>query len=301
MNILVVGANGLVGRYLVKLLSEKDKDNLIIALVRDKKKLNFELSDNIIVIENDLGNMDLSLLPKNIDVIYYLAQSRRFRDFPNGAEDVLKINVVFPVILSNWAVNVGVKKFIYASSGGVYTDTSKPVKEFFYINANEKLDFYLSSKLSAEMLLRSFSNMFETFVIVRPFFIYGVGQRRDMLIPRLIYNIDNYKEIEINGEEGIKINPIYVTDAANAIANILNLEGEYIINIAGNEIISLKNLCLLIGEFLSKKPILRIVNTYKNDLVADIEFMKKKLYNPVISLKEGLLKVIQDYKKSNVY
>jgi UDP-glucose 4-epimerase len=117
--------------------------------------------------------------------------------------------------------------------------------------------------------------MFETFVIVRSFFIYGVGQRRDILISRLIYNIDNYKEIEINGEEGIKINPIYVTDAANAIANILNLEGEYIINIAGNEIICLKNLCLLIGELLSKKTIFRIVNTYKNDLVADIEFMKK--------------------------
>jgi UDP-glucose 4-epimerase len=133
MNILVVGANGLVGRYLVKLLSERYKDNLIIALVRDKKKLNFELSDNVTVIENDLGNMDLSLLSKNIDVIYYLAQSKRFRDFLEGSEDVLKINVVFPVILSNWAVNVGVKKFIFASSGEVYTDNSKTVKEFFIL------------------------------------------------------------------------------------------------------------------------------------------------------------------------
>ena len=39
MNILVTGANGLLGRYLVELLSNYHK---VFAIVKDKEKLNFE-------------------------------------------------------------------------------------------------------------------------------------------------------------------------------------------------------------------------------------------------------------------
>jgi nucleoside-diphosphate-sugar epimerase len=240
MNILVTGANGLLGRYLVELLSKKHK---VFAIVKNIEKLNFEINENITVLEMDLSIINLEVLPKHIEAIYYLAQSNRFREFPDGVDDMLSINVLAPNILAKWAVKTGVKKFIYASSGGVYTNPNKPVKEFFDINANEKLGFYLNSKLSAEMLLKNYASLFETFAIIRPFFMYGVGQNETMLIPRLISSVQNEKEITLNGQNGIKINPIYVTDAANAVAKILELQGEFIINIAGKEAVSLKELC----------------------------------------------------------
>ena len=173
MNILVTGANGLLGRYLVELLSKQHK---VFAIVKNKEKLSFELNENISVLEIDLSDIDTRILPKDIDAVYYLAQSNRFREFPDGVDDMLSINVVAPNTLAKWAVSNGVKKFIYASSGGVYTNPNKPVKEFFDINANEKLGFYLNSKLSAEMLLKNYASLFETFAIIRPFFMYGVGQ-----------------------------------------------------------------------------------------------------------------------------
>ena len=135
MNILVTGANGLLGRYLVELLSNYHK---VFAIVKDKENLNFELNDNISAIEIDLSLIDTKLFPKNIDVVYYLAQSNRFREFPDGVDDMLSINVVAPNILAKWALKIGVKKFIYASSGGVYTNPNKPVKEFFDIKESDE-------------------------------------------------------------------------------------------------------------------------------------------------------------------
>jgi len=291
MNILVTGANGLLGRHLVEFLSNYHK---VFAIVKDKEKLNFELNDNISAIEIDLALINTELFPKNIDVMYYLAQSNRFRDFPDGVDDMLSINVVAPNILAKWAVKSGVKKFIYASSGGVYTNPNKPVKEFFDINANEKLGFYLNSKLSAEMLLKNYASLFETFAIIRPFFMYGVGQNETMLIPRLISSVQNEKEIILNGENGIKINPIYATDASQAVANILDLSGEYIINIAGDEVVSLRELCIKIGEAVDKEPVFKINDVAQNDLVADIEMMKEKLIEARIDLKSGIKKMVKN-------
>ena len=49
-----------------------------------------------------------------------------------------------------------------------------------------------------------------SFAIIRPFFIYGPKQDKNMFIPRLFDNILNGREIFLSGEEGIIINPIYV-------------------------------------------------------------------------------------------
>ena len=71
------------------------------------------------VVEIDLANFNVDILPKSIDVIFYLAQSNRFREFPDGSNDMLDINICAPNKIIQWAVKNGVKKFIYASSGGV--------------------------------------------------------------------------------------------------------------------------------------------------------------------------------------
>lgn len=285
MKILVIGANGLLGRYLVQALS---LSHHVYALVKTAEKLNFILNDHINIIETDLTKLDENLLPKEIDAIYYVAQSNQFREFPNGAKDMLDINVQVPLELAKFGVQIGVKYFIYASSGGVYTENGISLNELSCIDATKKLGFYLNSKLSAEMLLKNYASLFKTFAIIRPFFMYGVGQNRTMLLPRLIDNIMHHKEITLNGEDGIRINPIYVTDAVNAIVKILDLEGECTINIAGNEIISLKKICLMIGNVVNKTPLFKCDQSQPNNLIADISLMESLLQKPQISLHDGI-------------
>ena len=199
--ILITGANGLLGRYLVELLSQK---HIVFALVKSKKKLKFKLNKNIFVIEMDLRNINIKKFPEGIDVIYYLAHSSQYKKFPQGVEDMIHINIHAPCVLAKWAKKNKVKKFIYASSGGVYGSSQKPFKELANININEKLNFYLNSKLSAETLLKNFSNISMCLIIIRPFFMYGFGQKKSMLISRLISSSDNSNN-EFASSKGIKI------------------------------------------------------------------------------------------------
>ena len=289
MNIMIIGANGLLGRYLVDIL--KDNTNLF-AVVKNKNKIKFE--DNKFNIEEiDLANINVDKLTKSIDIIFYLAQSNRFREFPDGTNDMLNVNVYAPIQIVQWALNNRVKKFIYTSSGGVYLNQPCPAKEFFQIDANHKLGFYLNSKMAAEMLLKNFASFFETFIILRPFFMYGAGQSSTMLIPRLINNVIDGKDIVLNGIDGIRINPIYVLDAARIVAKTIDLKGEYIFNIAGAEIVSIRQLAEAAGEVVGKKPIFYQSNANSNDLVGDISNMIEKLGIPRINIFNGIKKMVK--------
>lgn len=286
MKILITGATGLLGGKLVEVLSKKYS---VYAIVRDISRFKIPRK-NVTLIQADLCKYNVETLPGDIEVIYYLAQSRRFREFPEEAIDIFKINIDTPLKFVDWAIKNNVKKFFYTSSGGVYKNPTQPVKEFFDINANEKNGFYLDSKLSAEILLKNYADYFETFAILRPFFVYGPRQHESMLIPRLIKNIFDGKEVVLSGPDGIKINPIYVDDAAQAFENLLTLKGEFIFNIAGNEVISIKKLSELISDVTNKKPVFKYVEARQFDLIADVSLMKELLHIPKVDLPRGLTK-----------
>ena len=110
-----------------------------------------------------------------------------------------------------------------------------------------------------------------------------------MLIPRLIENIKNGNEISLQGNEGIKINPIYVTDASNALSQMIALsKGNYKFNIGGNEILSLREICETIGELIGKAPKFKILKEEPKNLIGDISKMKEMLTTPVTSINSGL-------------
>ena len=285
MNIFIFGANGLLGQEIVKNLSKKNK---VYAIVRNSFPIDFKNNKNIEILKIDLSKSNKFKLPKEIEVIYYLAQSNKYKDFPGGADDMFNLNISSPFKLINWAINNKVKGFVFASSGGVYKTQNESLKEVFQINANIPNGFYIDSKLSSEILLRNFSSFFDTFIIARPFFIYGRNQKRQMLIPRLIDSIIYDKQIFLNSKEGIKINPIYVLDAANAFEKMLELKGEHIINIAGDEIVSISSLSNLIANKIDKKVNFVINKSDQNDLVADNSKMKELLFKPEVSLEKGL-------------
>jgi UDP-glucose 4-epimerase len=289
LNVLITGLTGLLGQHLGE-ICVKNKLH-VYAIVRDKRSLTNKFK-NIELIEADLSNMQTKKLPSDIDTIYYLAQSRRFRDFPGGAFDMLNVNVISPVKLIDWAVENNIKRFIYASSGGVYSPSGSPINENVNIDMISNRDFYLNTKISSEVLLSNYSSFFDLFAIVRPFFLYGEGQQSSMLIPRLINNVQEGSEILISGENGIKINPLYVDDAVSALTKLLDIKGSYTFNIGGNEIVSIKDLCDLISSIVGKKPRYKYINSDAQDLIGDISLMKTHLHTPATSLKAGLQKMV---------
>jgi len=288
LKVLVIGSAGNLGTRLCEDLARSG--HTVYGIARPGAQINSSIHN----IEMDLRDLKLDLLPR-IDCVYYLAQSKYYRDFPNQWEDIFEINIAVPLKLVDWARKSGVPAFHYLSSGGVYQGGIAAVRETAEINANRDVGFYIGSRLSAEILIRNFSTFFETFSIIRPFFIYGPNQPKTMLIPRLIENIKNGREIVLSGENGIKINPIFVDDASQACQNLLKLKGFYALNIAGQEILTIRDIANQISTKLNLKPIFKHVPESGQDLVGDTDLMFSLLHKPKKSFIENVMEMLNDY------
>ena len=76
MKILLTGANGYVGKRLIKkLVAEKHE---IYCCVRDKKRFSTNISyDKLHALELDfLNKQTLNIIPNDIDIVYYLIHSK---------------------------------------------------------------------------------------------------------------------------------------------------------------------------------------------------------------------------------
>jgi nucleoside-diphosphate-sugar epimerase len=232
-------------------------------------------------------------LPKKTDALITLAQSSNFRKFPQKAREVFEVNVTSNLKLLDWAVKTKVQKVIHASSGGVYggkldfsfQETDNP-------EMLSPLGFYLCSKMCSELVFQNYAQFFKTLIILRPFFIYGPGQKEEMFIARIINSIRNQYPVALQGENGLKVNPVYVEDAVQAFRASLSLKGCEIINIAGPEILTLREISDIIGQLVNTSPIFNHNPGIPTDYLADISTAKEKIdFNP-ISFKDGISKVI---------
>ena len=264
--VLITGANGLLGFELIQKLP---KDLEVFKLV---KTYNKDLGENQIV-HNFLDEIDLSILPKRLDYIFHLAQFRDFKNFPQNSSEIFKVNTLSTLSLINYAMDCGVKKFIYTSTGGLYKELDSPINENDLMKKHTELDFYCASKLSSELLISSYSKFIDV-QILRPFFIFGPRQSDQMLIPRLIKNIYMKDIIYLSGEKGIYINPIYVEDAASILIRLLRIPGSKQVNIAGNQVISMSQLATNIAEIIGKKPNFSYQSKQK-DLIGDNSLLKE--------------------------
>lgn len=285
--VLITGYNGLIGQTLIDNLKVNSGFD-IVGLGRSKYKA-------IKTIEIDLSkDWSSEALPQTSDVIIHLAQSEKFREFPESSQDVFNVNTVSTLKLLDYARKVGVKKFIYASSGGIYGNSDIGFNEDDPISNNKDIGFYLGSKLCSEVIAENYSPYFDV-EILRFFFVYGENQKPSMLIPRLLNNIIQGNEIAIQGNDGIKINPIHVSDAAEAITKCLTLKGSHKINIGGPEVLSLRQICEIISKKIGKEPTLKIQDTEPKHLFGDIKKMKTLLIEPKIKFSEGVNELIKKY------
>lgn len=279
MKILITGAGGFVGKRLVALLAQRGHEVLAV-LRREPEAAERAWFDRpgVRPLFLDLSRFDTGALPSDVDAIITLAQSSRFRDFPAEADEVFAVNVTANLQLLQWAVKTGVKRIVHASSGGIYGGrTGGSVQETDLLAVDSPLGFYLGSKLCSEVVLQNYRHFFETAVILRPFFIYGPGQRPDMFIARLVESIREGKPVSLQGKGGLRVNPVYVDDAAEAFAAALELKGVHVINVAGPDILELRQVCDRIGAILQVAPNYESRPGNPVDYVGDVSQAREKL------------------------
>jgi UDP-glucose 4-epimerase len=268
MRVLVTGGNGLLGRELCRALSEEHQ---VFGLIHSPIELPVS---NVHYLQIDLSKkIDYSLLPEQIDVVFHLAQSSKFRDFPNGARDTFLVNTSSTLDLLEYCRVAKVQKFFLASTGGVYGDHIGPITEAGMLVPPSDIGFYFASKLSAELLSSTYREELSV-TILRLFFMYGPRQKPDMFLPRLINCILKGEEITINRSGGIRVNPVFVNDVAHILASLIDRDLPSVINIGGPDVVSIQEIANHVGQIVSKVPIFVERNNSTSDVVADITTMK---------------------------
>jgi UDP-glucose 4-epimerase len=289
MKILVTGAGGFLGKRLARHLA--DAGHEVTATVRTEPagadRAYFE-SPRVNVLRFDLARFDGGGLPRGIDAVYSLAQSSNFRNFPERADDIFAVNVSANAALLAWAVAHKVERFVYASSGGIYGARSGPSHESDLLAVNSPLGFYLGSKLCAEVLLQNYRQFFRTAVILRPFFIYGPNQKKDMLVARLIDSVCEGRPIQLQGADGLRLNPVFVEDAMRAFAGALELDGVHVMNVAGPDVLTLREVGETIGRLAGRKPVFENAPGSPVDYVASTDGATSKLGLKLTRFADGL-------------
>ncbi len=286
LRILITGAAGLLGLQATRFFSQENHVHAIVhsPVVEPVKGVNYHTLDLS-------ADFDVSTLPAQVDVVLHLAQSSKFRDFPAQALDVFNVNVSALAKLLDYARLANCQKFVYASSGGVYQSGLPIVHENSPIGSHGELGYYLASKLCGEVLAQNYSSIMDV-AVLRFFFIYGKQQRRSMLLPRLVDNVAAGRAIQLQGEDGLVINPVHVSDAVRALDKVLQAEGSATFNVAGNQEVSIGALCRAIGGMLGKAPVFERLDAKAGRLVANIDALQALGWSPEIGIEKGLKDLI---------
>ncbi len=271
-----MGASGCLGTALVEELNSQALSFEIAGRSNPGNIPNFRFLD--------LTNISsLSDFPvQHYDQILYLAQSRKYRCYPDGIQDMLLVNFQAPRILAQIARKFGIP-FIYMSTGSVYKSKAFAVKETDEFQPNGSLSLYQVTKLAAEFEFTEFENV----KVIRPFFVYGKESDTSSLIPTLITKVNKGVPIQLKGKMGLNLNPIHSMDAARAILHVTH-QHHKVFNISGIEETNIFELGHLIGNLLGIKPTFEVIDIQEHSILADIGLLLETGFIHGQTLKSGL-------------
>ena len=256
MKIFVTGGAGYKGSYLVnELLSLGNK-----VTVCDTFWFGDFLGEhkNLKKIKIDINHLNENHL-KNHDAVIHLAS------IANDPSSLLNSKLSWETIvlgtykLCSLTAKLGIKKFIYASSGSVYG--FKRDKKVTEQSSLEPISDYNKCKMSAERIIMSFQNDF-AYTIIRPATVCGLSPRMrlDVSVNMFVYQAFKNKQITVFGGKQIRPN-IHIQDISSTYLFFLEKEIPGIFN-AGFENLSIDSIAKRAKKSF---PNTKIIHTKSND------------------------------------
>jgi len=312
--VLVTGGAGFIGSHIVDELMEEGFDVTVIDNLdtgRPDNLAHHQNKKNFHFVKGDIRDFDpVKKTMKDINAVFHeaaLASVTRSVKDPILTND---INVGGTLNLLKASSDLGVKRFVFASSAAIYGGTRSPLKkEDAILNPTSP---YGVSKLAAEHYVHVFHTVYglET-VCLRYFNVYGPRQNVDIrgsyggAISIFTNRILKGLPPTIYGDGEQTRDFVYVKDAVQA--NMLALKKKKAVgeafNIATGKKISVNQVAEALKDIMNRKDLKTIYTDPRPTDIrhgyADIGKAKKILgYNPKFLIKEGLTELVNWYTKN---
>ena len=325
--VLVTGATGFLGKYLVDEL--KNNGYYVVAIGRNESVGKSLKTKNVEFIKCDFTNYDmLEKVFKNID---YVIHAGALSTVWGKWEDFYNANVLGTENVVKCCQKKSVSKLVYVSSPSIYSEKRDRLNiDENDFNENNELNYYIKSKIMSEKIVNEANSLGLNTTIIRPRGLFGIGDTS--LIPRILKISKKFGVPLINNGENV-VDITCVENVAYSLRLCLenaDVSNGKIYNITNGEPTKFKE---MIENFMNdigmKAKYLRlsqdliygiasfIENTYKTfniykeppltkytaitlsySQTLNIDKAKKDLnYKPIITIKEGIKKYAEDYKK----
>lgn len=302
--ILVTGGAGFIGSHLVNRLSDQNKI-IIIDNLQSGKRSNIDMNENIVFLEEDIGNisfMEEVFETYSFQYIYHFAAIASVAQSVENPGKTFKTNLFATVnLLENVLKHSSLKRFIFASSAAVYgDDLTLPKSEKSNI---KPITPYAIDKYASERYTIAFNQLYNiNTTAVRFFNVYGPKQNPDSpysgVISILTKALRDRKEgknssFYVYGEGDQTRDFVYIDDLIEALLLVSKDEsaiGETY-NIGTGIAVSLNKLI----ETYKNVTGIELPVIYKEirkgdikDSYSDISKLNKIGYRPAYSMERGL-------------
>jgi UDP-glucose 4-epimerase len=221
----------------------------------------------------------------DIDAAIHLANYSDQRKFPFETRQMYRIIIESTFNLLEKAYINNIKRVVISSTGDVLGNTDVLSDENMHYAPKS---FYGSAKACAELMADAYSSMIST-VALRFYYPYGKGGER-FLVGRLVQMVKDGKEISIEGDAGIVINPVHLNDLVKGTLLALGSTASGVFHLTGPDCISLRTLLERAGKLIGKTPLIKSMPGKIPGGHAGLYDRSKNLlgYLPSMSLDEGL-------------
>ena len=268
--ILISGASGMIGSFLIRVLLKRKENIQIVALGRTTEKAKISLGEFLNWNDFTFISHDINLpLPKigKMDFMIHAASNTHPKAYASEPVGTITANVLGTLNMLEHAVRNGVERFLFASSVEIYGE-STGCQDYFdeascgYIDCNTMRAGYPESKRTGEALCQAYRSQYGIDVVnARLARTYGPTMLWEdtKAISQFIKNGCCREDIILKSEGTQFYSYNYVADAVSGLLTIL-LKGEegQAYNIADPASdITLKDLAGIIAREAGTKVIFR--------------------------------------------
>ncbi len=309
--ILVTGGAGNIGSVTVEKLL-KDPSNFVV--VADDlstgflNKLPFESNNNnFLFIKCDVNNLqDISniMMTHKFDYVFHFAAVVGVQRTQENPVSVLRDIEGIKNILE-LSKNTHVKRMFFSSSSEVYGEPVSLPQHEHTTPLNSRVP-YAVVKNVGECFCKSYNQEYGlNYTIYRYFNTYGPNQSTDFVLPRFLEAALKNNNITVYGDGNQTRTFTYVDDTIDAslVCLFKNEVVNDVINIGNDSTITMLELAkLIISITKSKSKIIYLPPLKEGDMTRrqpDNTKMRQLLNRPLISLEEGIQKMLNDKKFLN--